>query len=131
MQLRIGIVVFDPPIVVLLAGIFIGLTSGKAFEATLKQSVQEWNRSRSTRILSQLRGSQLQLPYLGMSLGIWLFLSAGLGTYGFPAGLSMAIALALTIGTALLVWYQLGKLLTILGTGGSQALDLDALEAKK
>ncbi|MCI3280302.1 hypothetical protein L5470_04800 [Synechococcus sp. PCC 6717] len=122
---------FDPPIVVLLAGIFIGLASGKAFEATLKQSVQEWNRSRSTRILSQLRGSQLQVPYLGICLGIWLFLSAGLWTYGFPARLSIAIALGLTVATAILVWYQLGKLLTILGTGGSQALDLDALDAKK
>ncbi|MCH9055083.1 hypothetical protein L5220_04010 [Synechococcus sp. PCC 6716] len=122
---------FDPPIVVLLAGIFIGLASGKAFEATLKQSVQEWNRSRSTRILSQLRGSRLQVPYLGICLGIWLFLSAGLWTYGFPARLSIAIALGLTVATAILVWYQLGKLLTILGTGGSQALDLDALDAKK
>ncbi len=108
-----------------------GLASGKAFEATLKQSVQEWNRSRSTRILSQLRGSQLQVPYLGICLGIWLFLSAGLWTYGFPAGLSMAIAFGLTVATAILVWYQLGKVLTILSTGGSQALDLDALEAKK
>ncbi|MDR5638792.1 MULTISPECIES: hypothetical protein [unclassified Thermosynechococcus] len=122
---------FDPPIVLLLAGIFMGLTSGKAFEATLKQSVQEWNRSRSTRVLSQLRGPQLQLPYLGISIGIWLFLMAGLWTYGFGAGLSMVIAFVLTIATALLVWYQLGKVLTILSTGGSRALDLDALEAKE
>ncbi|WP_227517435.1 hypothetical protein [Parathermosynechococcus lividus] len=58
-------------------------------------------------------------------------MSAGLWTYGFPARLSIAIALGLTVATAILVWYQLGKLLTILGTGGSQALDLDALDAKK
>ncbi|WP_298614003.1 hypothetical protein [uncultured Thermosynechococcus sp.] len=122
---------FDPPIVLLLAGIFMGLTSGKAFEATLKQSVQEWNRSRSTRVLSQLRGSRLQLPYLGISIGIWLFLMAGLWTYGFSAAVSMVIAFVLTIATALLVWHQLGKVLTILSTGGSRALDLDALEAKE
>ncbi|HIK25188.1 MAG: hypothetical protein P3X23_006425 [Thermosynechococcus sp. Uc] len=122
---------FDPPIVLLLAGIFMGLTSGKAFTATLQQSVQEWNRSRSTRVLSQLRGFQLQLPYLGISMGIWLFLMAGLWTYGFSAGVSMVIAFVLTIATALLVWYQLGKVLTILSTAGSRALDLDALEAKE
>ncbi|URR36505.1 hypothetical protein NBE99_05045 [Thermosynechococcus sp. HN-54] len=122
---------FDPPIVLLLAGIFMGLTSGKAFEATLKQSVQEWNRSRSTRVLSQLRGLQLQLPYLGISIGIWLFLMAGLWTYGFGAGMSMAIAFVLTLATALLVWYQLGKVLSILSTGGSRALDLDTLEVKE
>lgn len=122
---------FDPPIVLLLAGLFIGLTCGRAFEATLKEKVQEWSRTKSTRVLSQLRGPQLFIPYLGICLGIWLFLTSGLWTYGFSAQVSGILSLGLTIGTAILIWTQLGKLLTILAKGGSQALDLDALEAKE
>nr|WP_277867980.1 hypothetical protein [Candidatus Synechococcus calcipolaris] len=122
---------FDPPIVLLLAGLFIGLTCGRAFEATLKEKVQEWSRTKSTRVLSELRGPQLFIPYLGICAGIWLFLSSGLWTYGFPAQASGIISLGLTIATAVLIWTQLGKLLTILAKGGSQALDLDALEAKE
>jgi hypothetical protein len=34
----------------------------------------------------------------------------------------------LTVGTALLVWTQLRRLLTMLQEGGSKAIDLDALE---
>lgn len=122
---------FDPPIILLISGLFIGLTCGKAFEATLKEKVQEWSRTKSTRVLSQLRGPQLLIPYVGICLGIWLFLSSGLWTYGFPVKVSGIISLGLTLATAILIWTQLGKLLTILAKGGSQALDLDALEAKE
>jgi hypothetical protein len=119
---------YDPPYFLLVAGLFIGLTSGKAFEATLKQAVQTWNKTRSGATLKQATGLSLSLPFLGICMGICLFLASGLNIYGLPLDFSYAASVLLTIGTGVLVWSQLKKLLVLLQQGGSKALDLDALE---
>lgn len=116
----------EPPYFLLIFGLFAGITSGAAFEATLKQKVQEWKKNRSTRTLAQMKGFQLLTPFLGIVFGICLFLSAGLEIFGFPPMLSYSIALPLTLFIGFLVWSQLGKLLLQLERGGSKALDLDA-----
>lgn len=117
----------DPPYFLLVAGLLISLASGAAFEAVLKQSVQEWSRNRSTRTLANLQGMRLFLPFLGISLGICLFLSSGMEIFGFSTDLSYLIAIPLTVFIGWLVWAQLGKILIELERGGSRALDLDAL----
>ncbi|WP_293127545.1 hypothetical protein [Microcoleus sp. bin38.metabat.b11b12b14.051] len=118
----------EPPYFLMTAGLLAGMASGLAFEATLKQAVQLWSKNRSSRTLSNLKGLQLQLPFLGMSGGICIFLASGMEIFGFPKLLSYALALPLTLLTAWLVWTQLGKLLIELQRGGSQALDLDSFE---
>ena len=117
----------DPPYFLLVAGLFISITSGLAFEATLKQAVQDWSKNRSTRTLAALQGMQLFVPFIGIGAGASLFLGSGMEIFGFSTELSYAIAVPLTIGTSWLVWSQLGKILVQLERGGSQALDLDSL----
>lgn len=117
----------EPPYFLLIFGLFAGLTSGAAFEATLKQKVREWSKNRSTRTLAQMKGVQLQMPFLGIAAGICVFLSAGLEIFGFPWWLSYSISLPLTLFISVLVWSQLGKLLNQLEQGGSKALDLDSI----
>ena len=121
----------EPPYFLLVAGLLASLASGVAFDVTLRQSVREWSQTRSTRILSQLQGLKLFIPFLGISGGVCLFLVAGLSIFGFPAWLSYIISSILTAGTSALIWSQLGKVLILLEQGGSQALDLDTLEAKE
>lgn len=121
---------YDPPYFLLVAGLLAGLASGKAFEVTLKELIDEWVRTRSTRILSNLQGMQLLLPFLGICGGVCVFLASGLIVYGFPLSLSYLVAGILTVGTALLVWSQLNSMLVLLAKGGSKAIDLDALETK-
>ncbi|MDI9635390.1 hypothetical protein QQ054_15415 [Oscillatoria amoena NRMC-F 0135] len=116
----------DPPYFLLIAGLLAGITSGLAFDATLKQSVQEWSKNRSTRTLANMRGVNLFLPFLGISAGICVFLSAGLEVFGFPGAIAYAISLPLTLFISGLVWYQLGQILIQLERGGSKALDLDS-----
>ena len=118
----------EPPYFLLAFGLFASLTCGLAFEATLKQKVQEWSKNRSTRTLAQMKGFQLLLPFVGIALGICIFLSAGLEIFGFPSWLSYSVSLPLTVLIAVLFWLQLSKLLTQLERGGSKALDLDAFE---
>lgn len=116
----------EPPYFLLIAGLLAGITSGAAFEATLKYLVQEWYQNRSTRTLANLQGMQLFVPFLGISGGVCVFLASGLEIFGFPTRLSYEISLPLTVLISWLVWSQLGKILIQLERGGSQALDLDS-----
>ncbi|MDY6785295.1 MAG: hypothetical protein SW833_22565 [Cyanobacteriota bacterium] len=116
------------PFVLLALGLFISVTCGLAFEATLKQGVQNWSKARSGKIIEQLQGVQLTLPYLGISAGIWLFLGAGLTIFGLPGWLSIGTSLVLTLLTSGLIWAQLSQVLIQLQQGGSRALDLDVPE---
>lgn len=118
----------QPPFFLLVFGLFISVTCGLAFEATLKQGVQNWSKNRSSEILDQLQGLQLTLPYLGISGGIWLFLGTGLTIFGLPAWLSVGSSLVLTLLTSSLIWAQLGQVLVQLQQGGSRSLDLDVPE---
>jgi hypothetical protein len=119
---------YDPPYVLLIVGLLAGITSGRAFEMTLRQAVKEWSKSRSTRILQQLQGISLSVPFLGMCSGICIFLASGLNIFGLPLQFSYITSVVLTIVTGLLVWSQLRNLLLLLEQGGSSAIDLDALE---
>lgn len=118
----------EPPYFLLVAGLFVSVASGAAFEAFLKQSVQLWSKTKSSQALDNLRGMQLFLPFLGMSLGVCLFLSSGLEIFGFPTLLSYQVSIPLTVFISWLVWRQLGKILIQLEQGGSRAIDLDALD---
>lgn len=115
----------EPPYFLMTVGLFVSIVSGLAFQGTLKEKVQYWSKNRSQYRLSELQGAPLTLPFLGMAIGICLFLSAGLVVFGLPNWFSLGISLPLTIFTALLVWFQLGKVFQQLETGGSKALDLD------
>lgn len=116
----------EPPYFLLVAGFLAAIASGTAFYSTLTQLVQTWSRNRSTRNLSQARGIELQLPFIGMAGGICAFLASGLEIFGFNVLISYALSLPLTIFTAWLVWSQLGNLLIQLERGGSKAIDLDS-----
>lgn len=117
-----------PPYLLLIVGLFIGITSGLAFEATLKQMVQTWYQNQDKETLNNVLKSQLLLPYLGMCAGVVLFLASGLGIFLIPTWLCYAVSVPLTLFIGRLVWSQLGINLMLLEQGGSRAIDLDVLE---
>jgi hypothetical protein len=116
---------FEPPYFLLLASLLACLASGAAFQAVLKQSVRDWQKNRSTRTLENLRGMQLFLPFAGIAAGSIVFLAAGVEIFGLPTKFAYAMSIPMTLLVGWLVWTQLGKILTQLQEGGSQALDLD------
>ena len=118
----------EPPYFLLVFGLFAGMTSGAAFESTLKEKVQIWSKDRENNTLAELQGFQLFLPYLGICAGICIFLAAGVEIFGFTRWLSYGISISLTMLVGWLIWTQLGKVLQQLETGGSKALDLDSWE---
>ncbi|CAN1211752.1 DUF2975 domain-containing protein [Tumidithrix helvetica PCC 7403] len=118
----------DPPYLLFILSLIAGLACGRAFESTLRELVQEWATRRTSRTLLQLKGSSIQIPYIGITLCVGVFLSSGLEIFGFPSGLAYSVAVPLTLGSAYFVWRQLGKMLVELERGGSAAMDLDMFE---
>lgn len=115
----------EPPYFLLIFGLFMGITSGLAFEATLKLKVQQWMKNSKTHSKENL-GFDLLFSFWGICIGICVFLAAGLEIFLLDRWLAYSISLPLTIFIGGLVWLQLGKLLQQLLEGGSKAIDLDA-----
>jgi hypothetical protein len=116
----------QPPLFMVFAGLFIGITCGVAFEATLKEIVNDWYKNPNRKDRNLLKAGSLQFPFLGICLGICVFLASGLDIFLLNGWLSYAIALPMTIFIGALVWTQLGNVLSQLQRGGSKAIDLDA-----
>jgi hypothetical protein len=115
----------SPPYLLCILALAAGIACGTAFEATLKLLVKEWQRNRTKANFLNLRGLSIQVPYVGITISIAVFLSAGLEIFGLPRILAYPLAIFLTIGSSWFVWRQLGKMLVELEKGGSAAMDLD------
>ncbi|WP_193200116.1 hypothetical protein [Nostoc sp. MG11] len=116
----------QPPYFLLLVGFLAALTSGLALSGTLKVIVQKWpsDRTENTKPRSALK--QLVVPFIGITAGVCLFLSSGLEIFGFPSLLALGVGLPVSLLTCLLVWLQLGSMLTFAERRGMQSLDLDS-----
>lgn len=115
----------EPPYFVLAAGLLISLTCGSAFAATLQQIVQKWSRDRAANTIAKLPTKQLTVPFLGICAGVCLFLASGLEVFGFPTWLSYVVGIPTTLLIALLVWFQLGSMLSLVEREGFGAIDID------
>jgi hypothetical protein len=117
-----------PPYFLLVAGFFVALASGAAFSGTLKQLLQKWSSARATDAdtLVKIPTGQLILPFLGMAIGVCVFLASGIEIFGFPIMMSYAFAVPLTLLTGGLVWYQLGSMFALAEREGFQAFNLDS-----
>jgi len=116
----------QPPWVLLISGFLIGITCGLAFETVLKQKVNVWNKLVTTGHKADLAEMRiLQIPFIGICIGICIFLASGLEIFLYSRLISYSFSLPLTILIGVLIWSQLKKLIVQLLEGGSQALDLD------
>ena len=119
----------DPPYFLFAISLVAGLACGRSFEVTLRNLVSIWSSSKSSRVMLELKSASIKVPYIGMTISIAVFMSTGLEVFGFPSLFGYIVAIPLTVGIALLVWRQLGKMLIELEKGGSAALDLDSFES--
>ena len=116
----------EPPYFLLVAGLLVASTCGAAFAATLKQIVQKWSSDRAADVVARLRTGQLLVPFLGISVGVCMFLASGLEIFAFPGWLSYAVAVPLTLLLGLLVWFQLGSMFALVERQGFEAIDIDS-----
>lgn len=118
----------QPPFIVVLAGLFVAITCGtvfqRAIEEKLGKSYQNPEAPDSFK-LDLIKDSALTTGYVGICLGVWVFLGGGLLVLGFGVISSFGVALLIMLFTAGLVWDQIKDVLNQLKEGGSDALKLD------
>ncbi len=118
----------NPPYLLLIFGLFAALTSGVALGGTLKIIVNKWRSEGAEKSNSQLSIKQLSVPFLGITGGVVLFMCSGFEIFGFPPLLAYSVGVPVTILTSLLVWLQLGSMMSFVQRQGMQSLDLDTLK---
>jgi hypothetical protein len=117
----------DPPIFLLIAGLFISITCGLTFSKLLKLLLSEWKVNPNLPI-GDLPGGGLRLSYLFTNLGIALFLGSGMQVFGFPDWLAWAIALPTTILTAGGFWWQISRVMQQIQRGTFRVSDFDSFD---
>ncbi len=116
----------QPPYFLLAIGLFAAVTSGTALAGTLKSIVAKWQSDGAENSGTRFVKTNLLLPFLGVGVGIALFLVSGLEIFGFPPFISFAVGLPIALFTILLIWFQLGSMMSFVETNGMRSLDLDS-----
>ncbi|MBF2063200.1 MAG: hypothetical protein IGS39_02015 [Calothrix sp. C42_A2020_038] len=116
-----------PPYFILAFGLFAAVTSGAALAGTLKTVVRKWQDDGAENSGTTFSKQPLLFPFLGITIGIVSFLVSGLEIFGFPPILAFAIGLPISLLTCLLMWVQLGSMMTFVETRGMRSLDLDSM----
>ncbi len=118
----------SPPYFVLAFGLFAAVTSGTALTGTLKTVVSKWQSDGAENSGTTLSKTALLFPFLGVTIGLVSFLVAGLEIFGFPPMLALGIGLPISLLTCLLMWVQLGSMMTFVSSRGISSLDLDSMQ---
>lgn len=122
---------YDPPYVLLFAGLATGIVSCIPFAATLKTLVNEWKSNRSTRAIAELRGPRIQVPFVAIAVGVCVFLASCLQIFPFPPRVAYGLSVPVTAMMAGSVWFQFTRVLDQLESRGLQGIDLDDLSLGK
>lgn len=117
----------QPPYFLLVFGLFTAVTSGAALSGTLQSLVAAWQNAGAENSEIQLTKKPLIFPFLGITLGVGVFLVSGLEIFGFPPLLAYGVGLPMGILTCLLIWLQLGSMMTFMQSRGMSSLDLDSM----
>lgn len=107
----------DPPYVLLAIGLFICLTSGLVFAASVRAEMGRWYKDPNAGSASRWIRLQVAFPFGGVVLGLGLGLAAVLMTIGISTVFAWTISLLVTPLVGGLIWSRIGKRM------GQEALD--------
>lgn len=112
-----------PPYGVAGAGLAIGVLCGLTFSRLVSLRLDGWKQDRLP--LLPLARTETVLPWIGLLLGITLFLGGSLQVFGFAAGAALLVALLLSLATGGALWLQLARLMAQVEAGNFRAVDFD------
>lgn len=113
------------PIFLPLMGLLISLIFGVTFQKQLEQINQQWLKNPKKEDSYTLNDFKIQLSYIGICLGVWLFLGGGFRVLGFGVIGAYGVALPIALGTGAFMWQQFGEMLVEIKEKGVKSLDLD------
>ncbi|NEQ22383.1 MAG: hypothetical protein F6K28_24990 [Microcoleus sp. SIO2G3] len=120
----------NPPVyTIIMVTNFFAIAFGFIFKDMLEYQVAKWNTNRQSQKQITYDTPNIKIAYLGMCSFISIFMGASLSVFGLVSWLSYAIGAVIVLLPALLVWVQLGSMLSLLVTGGSEAVDIDSYGA--
>ena len=115
---------FDsPPYVLAGAGLAIAVLCGLTFSKLVQDRLEAWKQDRLP--LLPLARRETVLPYIGLLVGVTLFIGASLQVFGFAAGAALLVAFLLSLATAGALWVQLARLMGQVEAGNFKAVDFD------
>lgn len=115
--------IMQPPYLVAGAGLAIGVLCGLTFAKLVQNRLEGWKQDRLA--LLPLGTVAVTLPYIGVVIGITLFIGGSLQVFGFSAGIALLVSFVLSIGTAGALWVQLERLMGQVQDGTFSAVDFD------
>jgi len=113
----------QPPYLVAGLGLAIAMLCGLTFAKLVQQRLDGWKQDRL--VLLPLGTAVVTIPYMGVVLGITLFIGGGLQVFGFSAGAALLVSFVLSVGTAGALWVQLERLMGQVQDGTFSAVDFD------
>jgi len=113
----------SPPYGLAVAGLVIGVLCGLTFSRLVSQRLDAWKQDRLA--LLPLARTETVLPWIGLLLGVTLFLGASLQVFGFASGAALLVALLLSLATGGALWLQLVRLMAQVESGNFRAVDFD------
>ena len=113
----------QPPYLVAGLGLAIAMLCGLTFAKLVQQRLDGWKQDRLT--LLPLGTAVVTIPYMGVVLGITLFIGGSLQVFGFSAGVALLVSFVLSVGTAGALWIQLERLMGQVQDGTFSAVDFD------
>ena len=116
----------QPPYLVAGLGLAIAMLCGLTFAKLVQQRLEGWKQDRLA--LLPLGTAVVTIPYMGIVLGITLFIGGGLQVFGFSAGAALLVSFVLSVGTAGALWVQLERLMGQVQDGTFSAVDFDNLD---
>ncbi|MEX0589052.1 MAG: hypothetical protein WD136_07315 [Cyanobium sp.] len=116
-------VIMQPPYLVAGVGLAIGVLCGLTFAKLVENKLEGWKQDRLP--LLPLGSFTITLPYIGIVIGITLFIGGSLQVFGFSAGVALLVSFVLSIATAGALWVQLERLMGQVEDGTFSAVDFD------
>ncbi len=117
----------NPPVYTLIMVTnFFAIAFGFIFKDMLEYQVARWHTNRQSQELIDYKTPNITLAYSGLTICLTLFMGASFSVFGLFPSLAYIFAAIIVLPTALLVWLQLGSMLSLLVKGGSEAVDIDS-----
>jgi hypothetical protein len=115
--------ILQPPYLVAGVGLAIGVLCGLTFAKLVQNRLKGWKQDRLA--LLPLGNLAITLPYIGVVIGVTLFIGGSLQVFGFSAGVALLVSFILSIATAGALWVQLERLMGQVEDGTFSAVDFD------
>jgi hypothetical protein len=113
----------QPPYLLAGVGLAIGILCGLTFSKLVQQRLDDWKQDRLP--LLPLARLQTVLPWMGLLLGVTLFIGGSLQVFGFAPGAAVLLAFLLSLATGGALWVQLARLMQQVQDGNFKAVDFD------